>query len=103
MDSKVLLRHKILRDDLISGWFQSLWSTDRFSVSVVRSLLQKVLSQKGIEDGKYGGNFDALNDSHAQFLLTAGRLELCYAFILTLVDTNSYSELKKSASGKFLD
>ena len=37
-----------------------------FSVSVVRSLLQKSSLKRASRDGKYSDDLDALNDSHAQ-------------------------------------
>ena len=47
-------------------------------------------------DGEYGDDLDDLNGAHAQVSPDSWRgLELCLAFILTLVDTSSYSGLKK--------
>ena len=68
-----------------------------FSVSVVRSLLQKILSQKGIRGMEnMAMTLMILMVLMPKFLLTAGGVLSCaYAFILTLVDTSSYSGLKK--------
>lgn len=68
-----------------------------FSVSVVRSLLQKILSQKGIRGMENTAmTLMLLMFLMPKFLLTAGGVLSCaYAFILTLVDTSSYSGLKK--------
>ena len=68
-----------------------------FSVSVVRSLLQKILSQKGIRGMEnMAMTLMLLMILMPKFLLTAGGVLSCaYAFILTLVDTNSYSGIKK--------
>ena len=68
-----------------------------FSVSVVRSLLQKLLSQKGIRGMEnMAMTLMLLMILMPKFLLTAGGVLSCaYAFILTLVNTNSYSGIKK--------
>ena len=68
-----------------------------FSVSVVRSLVQKILSQKGLRGmDNLAVTLILLMLFMPKFLLTAGGVLSCaYAFILTLVDTNSYSGLKK--------
>ena len=56
-----------------------------FSVSVVRSLLQKILSQKGVRGmEEYGDDLDDLNVAHAQVSPDSWRVLSCaYAFILT--------------------
>jgi len=68
-----------------------------FSVSVVRSLLQKLLSQKGIVGMEnMAVTIMFLMVFMPFFLLTAGGVLSCaYAFILTLIDTSSYVGFKK--------
>ena len=68
-----------------SNFFGLCW-LDRFSVSVVRSLLQKILSQKGVpRDGEYGDDLDDLNVAHAQVSPDSWRgLELCLCLYFDL-------------------
>ena len=68
-----------------------------FSVSVVRSLVQKILSQKGIRGMEnMAMTLMLLMLLMPKFLLTAGGVLSCaYAFILTLVDSSSSSGIKK--------
>lgn len=97
---KILLRLGMLQEtvDLLMYPLSFLYAgLTGFSVSVVRSLLQKLLSQKGI----VGMENMALTIMFLMifmpfFLLTAGGVLSCaYAFILTLIDTGSYVGLKK--------
>ena len=68
-----------------------------FSVSVVRSLVQKILSQKSIRGmDNLSVTLILLMIFMPKFLLTAGGVLSCaYAFILTLVDSSSSSGIKK--------
>ena len=55
-----------------------------FSVSVVRSLLQKIPLKRDPRDGEYGDDLDDLNGAHAQVSSDSWRVLSCaYAFILT--------------------
>ena len=68
-----------------------------FSISVVRSLVQKLLSQKSIRGmDNLAVTLILLMIFMPKFLLTAGGVLSCaYAFILTLVDSSSSSGIKK--------
>ena len=97
---KILLRLGILQESVdflmfpISLVYAGLTG---FSVSVVRSLVQKILSQKGLRGmDNLAVTLILLMLFIPKFLLTAGGVLSCaYAFILTLVDSSSFSGIKK--------
>ncbi len=97
---KILLRLGILQETVdflmfpISLVYAGLTG---FSVSVVRSLVQKILSQKGLRGmDNLAVTLILLMLFMPKFLLTAGGVLSCtYAFILTLVDSSSFSGIKK--------
>ena len=97
---KILLRLGILQETVdflmfpISLVYAGLTG---FSVSVVRSLVQKILSQKGLRGmDNLAVTLILLMIFMPKFLLTAGGVLSCaYAFILTLVDSSSFSGIKK--------
>ena len=97
---KILLRLGILQEtvDLLMFPISLVYAgLTGFSVSVVRSLVQKILSQKGLRGmDNLAVTLILLMLFMPKFLLTAGGVLSCaYAFILTLVDSSSFSGIKK--------